>query len=154
MKILFRRVNTSKTPEEIMHILKNSAYPGRKAVFSEDSFSMHCMKRRAYQYKAAVPVKGYIIDPQNGAVRIEIHANLLCYLCILIGLVFLRFGADAIYWWICTGGPQWTKLGISLLGLLISAMPLWDGIETLDLLEHKLTRDTGGIEGGSKTLKK
>lgn len=140
MKILSRRVSTSKSPEEIMHILQTAAYSGRDATFDETAFSMYCLKKRAFQYRATVLVKGKIIEPENGVVLLEIQARPYYFLTSFMWFMFVLGCIHAVYRLICDGMQGLETLGIMILGLLFSAQPLWDGIEILDRLEDKLTQ--------------
>lgn len=141
MKLLTRRVSASKSSEEIMHIMKNSSCPGEATTFTESTFSICCIKRRNHRYRAVVPVRGYITDAQNGEVRLEIHAGPIDNLYMIFGSIFVCFVIGAVCRFIFTGGPIWTALILLSIGTLVFAQPFWNGIEILDLLEHKLTRN-------------
>lgn len=141
MIILKRQVVTEKTAEEVMRILKSSAYYFPEGVFEKSSFSMHCSKHRNGSLIPLIPVSGTVLECEGVTeVLINIHANLNIFL----GAVAVSASIIGGICCLLSHTNRWFPcLGAVLLGLLFIGQALWEGSELLDLLEHKVTRKLG-----------
>ena len=138
MKILSKRVISSKPIKEVLCILNKSACPYTKAIFKRDSFSMHCAKRRSWWYLASVPIKGFIEEHEKHVVvALEIHTNFSFWVGVIIALLGLI--GECLFFFF--ESSRWIPyVGMIILGLIVSLQTFWDGAELLDLLEFKLIR--------------
>lgn len=138
MKILRRQVIVPKSIEEVTQILKSSAYYFPKAIFKESVFSMHCAKRHNGGYLSLTHIRGNILEDEDSTmVILEVHANPYFFL----GCAIIFLGIIGVFYCLVSYTNRWIPcLGMILLGLLVSGQPVWEGLELLDLLEHKLMR--------------
>ena len=138
MKILKRQVVVSKSAEEIMQILKSCAYRYSKSTFEETEFSMCCPQRYNGGIPALTRIKGHLTENGgNTTVILEVHADFLFY----FGLLFVFSGLLKLIYSLATCTGSWIFCLVAiLLGLVFSSVPAWAGVEHLDIIEHKLTR--------------
>lgn len=138
MKILARHLMVSKSVDEVTGILKSSAYYLPKAIFENTEFSMYRAKRRNGGYLSLTRISGSMLENEDGTmVSLEIHANLNFY----IGCIIIILGIMGVIYCIVSNVNRWIPyLGMIILGVLISGQTLWESVEMLDLLQHKLMR--------------
>ena len=138
MKILTRMVSVDKSISEVVQTLKSSAYHFPAAKFNEYVFSMRCIKRRMGRHSTMMIVKGCILDNEDPTkVVLEIHANWDFFL----GAAIIILGIMGLIYCLIAKIDRWIPcLGMTTLGILISGQTLLEGVELLDLLEHKLKR--------------
>lgn len=138
MKILARHLIVSKSVGEISEILRSSAYYLPKAIFEKNAFSMYRAKRRNGGYLSLTKISGSMLEQEDGTmVSLEIHANLNFY----IGCIIIILGIMGLIYCAVSIASRWIPyLGMIILGVLISGQSLWESVEMLDLLQHKLMR--------------
>ena len=137
MRILSRKVNTVRSKEEVLKLMKGSASRYHKFETSNDcfqfSFPTHWHTKTGY-----IPIKG-IIEDQCGytEVRIEVHGSFSLYLGLLFFCVGIFASAYGLLIMTSCVYPALVSLGI---GILIFAIDLFDAITCLDSLEHRIMR--------------
>ena len=138
MKVITRRVVVSKSAEEIIQILKSCAYRYSKSKFEKTAFVIRCPKRYNGRFPVLTKIKGHISENEvNTTVILAVHVGFLFY----FGLVFIFSGLLGLIYSLVASTGSWVfGLAGILFGVVFSGVPICDGIEHLDIIEHKLTR--------------
>lgn len=138
MRIVYRKVITSHSDEEVHHIMKNASSRYHFAEFADRHFQFayptHWHKKRGF-----IPVRG-TIDNVNGLteVRLEIHSGFELY----IAMAFLCLSALLfVYGLFSNHTYMFAALAAAGICAAIYVIALFDGIACLDSLEHRLTRN-------------
>ena len=140
MVIISRNILSSKSKEEVLRILKDSSSVYFKRHFEDEQFSFYFPLSGPRKMKSYSLVKGYISQKNEGTeVHLEICANTLFYIILfpllLIGIASLLQGLFSGSSKAIVGVFDFAFCGLVYITALLS------GIETLDHLEHKLTRN-------------
>jgi len=136
MQLLSRNVCVHKTYEETYQVIKSSNYRFSKGHFGKNSFTIHYPKRFNGGTISLLPITGTIVQCDNSVeVVLSIHANISFY----VGCILCIIGAIDSIVHIASGSPRWFPgVGSVLIGMLISGQVLWEGKNTLDMIERKL----------------
>ena len=136
MKLFSKCILVKKPYEEVLRIIKSSAYPVPKGKFSEEEFSIFCSKRFNGGLISLYPLKGTIQESDNFVeVNVWVCADfglfLGCFLCIL--------GFAWLLWCLNTSSSRWiVGVGIVLFGAFVGALSICEGKALLDRLDHRL----------------
>lgn len=136
MQLLSRNVCVHKTYDETYQVIKSSNYRFSKGHFGKNSFTIHYPKRFNGGTISLLPITGTIVQCDNSVeVVLSIHANMSFY----VGWILCIIGAIDSIVHIASGSPRWFPgVGSVLIGMLISGQVLWEGKNTLDMIERKL----------------
>lgn len=138
MKVYSRRILVKKSKEEVRRIIRSSAYSGQCRM-DGDAFAIQCPKRGGRGQIMLIPVSGKLTECEDGIfVTLELRAGL----GMMFGLMVLTFGLIGMLLGLLLpvlgrGGEGVLTMG---MGALITFFFWMRQIETVDLLEHKLTR--------------
>ena len=92
MVIYVKRILTNKQPEEILHIIRNTSYPGSCKI-EQDRFSLKCARRTPRGWKLIVPVTGCLTATAKGTeVCVQLHAGFGA----LVGMAIFAYGIAGI----------------------------------------------------------
>lgn len=136
MRIYSKKILTTKQPEDVFHIFRESAYYSSYK-FEQDTFSFKCVKRNQRGLRIVTPVKGYVVVGAEGTeVYLQLHAGL----GVLLGMAIFTLGImkALVNLFLPTMGMWPTGLATMAFGTLIAVFWGLREMETLDVLEHKL----------------
>lgn len=138
MIVFSRRVRTKKSYEEVCRIIRESAYSGQCRM-DGDSFSIQCPRRTRNGQVVFIPVSGRLTMCDDGIlVTLELRVGLgmvIGLVLFIVGLIRLMLG------FLLPALGRWGEGVLTMgMGALIAFFFWLRQIETIDLLEHKLTR--------------
>ena len=136
MKLLSRNICVQKTYDDAYQVITSCNYRLSKGHFERNSFAIDCPKRFNGGIISLIPVKGTISQHDHFLeVVLSIHANWSFYL----GCMLCIIGAIGLFLHIFSGSYSWIPaVGSMMIGMLICGQVLWEGKNTLDMIERKL----------------
>ena len=136
MKLLSRNICVQKTYDDAYQVITSCNYRLSKGHFERNSFAIDCPKRFNGGIISLIPVKGTISQHDHFLeVVLSIHANWSFYL----GCILCVLGAIGALFSILSDFSRWIPaVGSMMIGMLICGQVLWEGKNTLDMIERKL----------------
>ena len=137
MKLYSRNILISKPYGDVCNIIQSSKYRLSKGRFTAETFSIYCAKRFNGGILSLFPIKG-TLTPHDGliAVTLELHANFIFFIGCAISFLGILHLIQCLIWHFARWIPG---VGMVVLGLLLVTRYLFEGIEFVHRLQHKLS---------------
>lgn len=136
MKLFSKSLAINKKYDDVVKVIKSSAYCGSHTIFTGSHFAIHCARHYKGGIISSIPIKGTITqDVDTVSIILSLHSGFGFYL----GSLLLLLGAVGLVYCSIFQESKWIPgLGSVLLGLLICGQYLWEGSAVLDKIEHQL----------------
>ncbi len=136
MYLIAKRLETTKTQQEVLEIIKSFAYFLPKAQFNNVNFVIYCAKRHKGGILSLIPIKGTVVQREE---RTEICLSLCAGLGFYLGVFLVVLGALVLLWCLFSHSTRWIPgVGAIILGIIVGGQFLGEGNELLDKIEQKL----------------
>lgn len=136
MIVYARSIVVPKQREEIISILKTCACRYRRVKSVGNTFSMYCMRRAMGGRFLLIPITCTMF-PEESEMRIKICAN--AGASIWHGNLLILLGCSLTMWNILATSPKWIPgVGAILLGILVYVLYVFNAVECIDVIQHKL----------------
>ena len=139
MKLLSRNICVQKTYDDAYQVITSCNYRLSKGNFEANRFVINCPKRSNSGILSLIPITGTISQHDHFLeVVLSIYANWSFYLGCLLCII----GAIGALFSILSDFSRWIpSVGSMMIGMLICGQVLWEGKNTLDMIERKLLEE-------------